>query len=353
MILASVLLSQPPTPAALAVAFPTLTLAEALAKTGKTKRVVAVVSAEWCGPCNQLASEVLETEDGLALEAAAVTFHIDAETTAGRELVERYSILGYPTTLVLDHEGKELDRIDGYSRPDAWLGALKAGLARREAVSLEWLRAQAEARPDDADAALAFAEARLVRGETDAALSELQRLAARGGEVGANAGRTLGRFHVRVRRDGVKGADVFAALARQYRARPEGEEFLMWAAQGFIIAGEREKAVALLDELVVAATTSSSSTEMEGLRDAEYSRAWFFVRYDAEPDAASKSVAKVLALSPGYGPALYLDAELAVRAGDLARARTSISAAIAASPGKALFVNFAKRHGLLAPATAP
>ncbi|MBT9557773.1 MAG: thioredoxin family protein [Myxococcales bacterium] len=349
MILASVLLSQPP---AVGAAFPTRTLGEALASAGKDRKVVAVVSAEWCGPCNQLAADVLETEDGQALAGAAVTFHIDAETAAGREVVERHAVLGYPTTLVLAGDGAELDRIEGYPGPDAWLGAVKAGLARKEAVSVEWLIAQVKAQPGDGEAALALAQARLVRGETAEALPALERLAARGDEVGANAGRVLGRYFVRVRRDGPKGAEVFAGLARQYRARPEGEEFLMWAAQGYLVAGQREKALALLDELVATATTAADSAT-DAIRDAEHSRAWFLVRYDADPAAAATSVATVLTLSPGYAPALYLDAELAVRGGDLARAKASIQAAITSAPGKALYVNFARRHGLSDAAKAP
>jgi tetratricopeptide (TPR) repeat protein len=202
------------------------------------------------------------------------------------------------------------------------------------------------------EAALALAQARLVRGETDEALPTLERLAARGDELGANAGRVLGRYFVRVKKDGPKGAEVFAGLARQYRAGPEGEEFVMWAAQAYLVAGQRDKALALMDELVSAATLTADSAT-EGIRDAEYSRAWFLVRYDTDTAAAAKSIATVLTLSPGYAPALYLDAELAVRGGDLARAKASIQAAIAAAPGKALYVNFARRHGLSDPAKAP
>lgn len=97
--------------------------------------------ARWCPPCERLREEFLEDparRDGLA---AFVLLKVDCDEASSFDLKNRYRVRSYPTLLVVDASGAELDRIEGWG-----------GDADLLADRLEGLQAAAplEALPDDA-----------------------------------------------------------------------------------------------------------------------------------------------------------------------------------------------------------
>src|SRR5690606_20246784 len=87
---------------------------KALAKARAEKRPLMVdVFATWCGPCKELDAKVFATPEAERGLADFVAVKIDGERGDGPKLVERYHVVGYPTVLFLDSEGRELDRIFG------------------------------------------------------------------------------------------------------------------------------------------------------------------------------------------------------------------------------------------------
>ena len=64
----------------------------------------------------------------LAGEAAAglVAIKVDAEAGEGPAIVERYHVVGYPTVLVLDAEGNEVDRIFGFLPAEEFASTLRS-----------------------------------------------------------------------------------------------------------------------------------------------------------------------------------------------------------------------------------
>ena len=85
--------------------------------------------ARWCPPCDRLRDEFLTDRSRLPLLAGFVLLSADADAPASFDLKDRYHVGGYPTVLVLDPQGRELDRILGYD-----------GQADRLAERLEGLR---------------------------------------------------------------------------------------------------------------------------------------------------------------------------------------------------------------------
>lgn len=77
------------------------------------KKVFVDVYTTWCGPCIVMQENVFpQPEVGEFFNARFVNFKLDAEDESidGPEIAARYDIREYPTYLVLDSDGKELDR---------------------------------------------------------------------------------------------------------------------------------------------------------------------------------------------------------------------------------------------------
>jgi thiol-disulfide isomerase/thioredoxin len=88
----------------------------------------------WCGPCKELDKTTwLDAAVGSLLRDKAVALKIDAEKE-GKDLARRYKINAYPTLLLLQPDGTELDRIVGYRPADKFMAEFSAGLAGRTAI---------------------------------------------------------------------------------------------------------------------------------------------------------------------------------------------------------------------------
>ncbi len=77
--------------------------------------VLIDVYTTWCKPCKMLDKEVFEQPDVIELlRANFEAVKLDAERGAGVDFVKRYGVQAYPTVLVVDASGQELDRMVGY-----------------------------------------------------------------------------------------------------------------------------------------------------------------------------------------------------------------------------------------------
>ena len=103
--------------------------------------------ATWCGPCKREAPQLREFADGLGQKAAVVGVAIDSDPGAARafarksgwkypivsrrccKLSNKYGVVAMPTTIVIDGNGRVVDRLIGAqtaARLDAELRALGA-----------------------------------------------------------------------------------------------------------------------------------------------------------------------------------------------------------------------------------
>ncbi|MCB9674289.1 MAG: thioredoxin fold domain-containing protein [Alphaproteobacteria bacterium] len=88
--------------------------------------VVLDFSAVWCPPCNLLAAEVLHARDADVLLEGFQLAVVDVDHPTSWALKDRYQVGGYPTVVVVDADGNELDRVVGYPGKEEFLAFLAA-----------------------------------------------------------------------------------------------------------------------------------------------------------------------------------------------------------------------------------
>ena len=76
------------------------------------KRVLVDFMAEWCGWCKKMDKDVYSNPSVIALSVRYVFVKVDADQRS--DLTQRYGVTGFPTTVVLDSAGREINRIVGY-----------------------------------------------------------------------------------------------------------------------------------------------------------------------------------------------------------------------------------------------
>ena len=116
-----------------------------------------------------------------------VNIRVDGANMPGSEVAKQFGIHGYPTLLVVDGEGHEVDRIVGYRPPDVFTKEIERILSGEG--TLPSLRKAVDADPEHMQAALSLAKKLLDANASDG-LSRLEALGekAKGKDRGVEAG---------------------------------------------------------------------------------------------------------------------------------------------------------------------
>jgi thioredoxin-like negative regulator of GroEL len=132
--------------------------------------------ATWCGPCKAFAAD-LESDAALRTSLGRTAFvRVDAESEdGGLELAERFGVDSYPTFVVVDGAGAEIDRWAGYGSAEGFVERLDAVLA--DPIPLEARVARFETEPTVEDARR-LAEAFRYAGELPRAVGYLEQAVA-------------------------------------------------------------------------------------------------------------------------------------------------------------------------------
>lgn len=193
----------------------------------------------WCPPCNMLEEGVYPTEEFAKASDGFIKLALDADAELSWDWKARFKIGGYPTLLVLDDDGRELDRAVGYRSPAVLAEFLARARKREEPV--EAAAAALEGAAPDAEGARRerVARWRYERQEHDASISA------------AAAAPAATRWRLLAQKDAsVKADDAAATLAalRELTTRlSDDPEFVGWAAD---LAERDKEAGAALAETV-------------------------------------------------------------------------------------------------------
>jgi len=144
--------------------------------------IITYLYTDWCSYCAQMERSTFQ--DPLLTEDMAdryIWVKLNAETDpVGVELSERYMISGYPTTFLMDYQGQELDRMEGYKTAREFKSSIEEFADSPN--SFGNLRRQAEASPQSVSAQYALAEAYMDRGDFVTATKKFVDVIALGGD---------------------------------------------------------------------------------------------------------------------------------------------------------------------------
>ena len=105
----------------------------------KNKPIFADFYTDWCGWCKYMDKTTFhdqKVEDYLSKNF--VCTRLNAQDGAdGEELAHRYSVMGYPTFMVFESQGKKIGQMFGYQEPDPFLASLKKTLPHPETKSVK------------------------------------------------------------------------------------------------------------------------------------------------------------------------------------------------------------------------
>lgn len=331
---------------------------------GEHKPVVAVIHADWCGPCNELDARVLDTPPGQQILQNAIVLPVDFEDGIGGAVSAHLRVLGLPTTVVLRPEGdhlREYGRIEGFETAPEYMQALQTLLERT--TPLPTGCSNADDRPLRADVLagtllpdVECTAARLQSDEPGDAAEKLRGLLADPGfsTMGkdwpddfrqrlADAMTVLGRYDSRVARQPQRCAEDFARLAA-WPSLPEkrkaGAHF--WHARCLVKAGRGVEAEAVLQNWL--STHADDAEAKELVAD-------LLVHEKLEPGQARRLLAEVLKAKPEDDWAWYLLGELDTQAGDTTAAIEHLRKADTLKPGVALYMRHLAR--LRSPSPTP
>jgi tetratricopeptide (TPR) repeat protein len=116
----------------------------------KDKHVFIDFYATWCGPCKELDKTTFQDEMVTTFLNAMIPVKYDAEKGAGETLAEEYRVSAYPTLILLDSKGKEIDRHIGYLDAADFLRVMNNYVKGIETVAD--YRSRVKKNPDDANA---------------------------------------------------------------------------------------------------------------------------------------------------------------------------------------------------------
>jgi thioredoxin 1 len=79
--------------------------------------------ADWCGYCKQLDEKTYpngQVEEVMAQKYVAVKVNVDQNP----DLASKYSVYGLPTLVIMDSNGNEIKKVEGYQTPTELLNIL-------------------------------------------------------------------------------------------------------------------------------------------------------------------------------------------------------------------------------------
>src|SRR5262245_53473714 len=142
--------------------------AATLAKAKKEKKYVFLdFYATWCGPCKMMDRQTYTDSTVGAAAAKFVSRKIDAEKGEGIVLASRYGVTAYPTFVVVDATGKEVNREQGFRPPTEFARFLDD--TREGRGTIEGLEKMIAAGQNTYDNHLALGEKYAQRGDSDRA----------------------------------------------------------------------------------------------------------------------------------------------------------------------------------------
>jgi thiol-disulfide isomerase/thioredoxin len=138
----------------------------ALEEAALTRRpVLLTFYTKWCGWCRKLEGSTFQSPEFVNLSRHMIPVRVDGDKEGA--LRGLFRITGYPTTVLVSRQGRELTRISGYQPAEPFVNQLIGGMDRREPLGPATTRV--EEQPEDPAAWYALGDVFLALQRYDAA----------------------------------------------------------------------------------------------------------------------------------------------------------------------------------------
>jgi tetratricopeptide (TPR) repeat protein len=316
------------------------TLADATRRARESKRWILVdVYATWCGPCHEMDERVWpQPEVGQAVERDFVALRRDGEAGEGAELAARYHVVGFPTVLVLDESGAEVDRLMGFVEAKELVATLAKYRAGKGTIAA--LERLLQATPGDEALRLEVGRRHAMRGDPRA-LVELGQVVVGDPE---NRGRrasaalfTLGKYYwQRGLKEQAKALATLEELVRRFPSSAEAQDAPYPMAIALHALGRDAEARRVLDAWLEAAPRDVSRCN---------AYAWMSFKEGFDRARGIEVARRGLAIDEKDHGLWDTLAELLAATGRMAEARQAAERALALKPGDVYYAAQVRRFG--------
>lgn len=94
------------------------------------KPVVAIFSASWCPPCQQMKKQVYPSQEVAPYKSQFVWAYLDVDQPSNQAAAQKFGVRGIPHIAFLDSQGTEIATTGGGMPPEAFAAQLKSALAK-------------------------------------------------------------------------------------------------------------------------------------------------------------------------------------------------------------------------------
>jgi thiol-disulfide isomerase/thioredoxin len=84
--------------------------------------------AVWCPPCNQVKATLFNRQDFIERSRFFVPVYIDGDSPSAQKLGARFNVVGYPTMILFNPDGREIVRLPGEADPEQYMHVLTMGM---------------------------------------------------------------------------------------------------------------------------------------------------------------------------------------------------------------------------------
>jgi len=314
-------------------------LAEAGAQARTQHKLVLVeLYATWCVPCHLMEREVYPRDEvGRAVTEGYVALRRDGERGDGLEIARRHHVVGFPTLLVLDEQGAEVDRVMGsMSASDLvrQLARLKDGKGALAELERQLAQAPSEAlRMEAATRHAVRGDPRAVAELTEVVRNDPENRARRA----AAALLTLGKYYyLRGARDYARADSTLAELERRFPSTDEASQASYERAVAMQQGGRAKEARAQLDRWLEGGPNEVS-------RLAAY--AWFCFKEGGDRARGIEIARRGLAIAPREDALWDTLGELYLAQGQRLEASQAFAKAVELAPSNTYYVRQQRKAG--------
>jgi tetratricopeptide (TPR) repeat protein len=303
--------------------------------TGPVRRVL-LFTAKWCPTCHQLKKEVLGAPVGRELLAGAVFESVDFDKAAGR--VAKHSVTGLPTTVFLDGQGRERDRIEGFEGKQAFVDEARAILAGRDLMPV--LADKLLRQPKNLELRYRIGRKLLGRGREKEGFAHYDKVVAADPQdrTGLLAKILMhrSRYLVRVKRDYPAAVAFLRAAIRRIPTGRAGESLRYWLAHALCLGGKPVDAVRVMDAYVKQRSSKAGALLLAAGIRRKCAGGYELKKALSQARSAVKK-------KPKNDWGWYLVAVLSERLKSPTEARRALDRAIALAPHSAFYAHEKKR----------